>query len=102
MNTLRTLCGEDSPLIIPQDLGESVVFSARIGDSSIGVMPGHGDSFIVLSWYKRRGCTSRALYVSDETVRDLTINDAETAIAENIKNDPLILVDADGDPVFDI
>lgn len=81
LNELREMCGEDSFLNL-----ESSVFTDRVGDSSIGVLPGPDDSFIVLSWYKRRGRTSRALYISDDEVHELTLAEAESALTLNAKN----------------
>lgn len=64
-----------------RDLAEEQGYSRRINDESIGVVPLEC-GYIVMVWYKDRGCTGNAIYIVDgEEPRQITIKDVDNAIS---------------------
>lgn len=77
MNALRDLA----------EAGEEYLYSYRYNDSSCGVVPfddreyGFGH-FLVMTWYKNRGRTSRAyILCDDDEPKNLTLEQAELILA---------------------
>lgn len=65
---------------ILRDLAEEHGFFYKLNDESIGVVPLEC-GYIILTWYKDRGCTGNAIFmVDDEQPRKINIDDVEDAI----------------------
>lgn len=73
MNALRSICS-DGYTQGQTERGKTLVFSLRddMDCGSIGVIPCHEEGvYLVMTWYKQRGCTSDAILLTDGERREL-------------------------------
>lgn len=58
-------------------------------DCSLATIPVKDNGWIILSWYKNRGRTSKAIFMIDDTLNPLPLEIAEKAIKQYGKEKPL-------------